>query len=292
MPALDHLLTTLQLRVDVASRAQLHAGWSVGEHELPCNKIYFPYKGAGGYTLDGVRHELAPGQVALLPIHHANACWHDPEQPYEKIWIHFEARVMGLVDLFEVIPCPPPLDCRGDEDLRRMLEAMVAEYRAPTPYQTLALNGLLAQALARILRKAEAQPAARAAGKGAAKAAAPGDVVLRGPGDRIGSVLQHIAANFAKDLTLEDLAEVVHLHPTYFSNTFRKATGMAPMAFVQRFRVERAKGMLASTDLPVMDVAAKVGFADPYHFSRVFKKMTGTSPSAYQDSVRKTTGRA
>ncbi|MBI3827916.1 MAG: helix-turn-helix transcriptional regulator [Planctomycetes bacterium] len=284
MAALDHLLATLQLRVDVAQRASLHAGWTVAEHVLPCNKFYYPFHGAGWYSLDGARYELGPGKVALLPVNHKNACGQDPKNPLDKIWIHFEARVMGLVDLFDVIPCPPPLDAKGDDELRKLLEGIVEEIRNPAPYQPLALNGLLAQALARTLRKAVALPSAKA-GKGAAK-----DVTLRGPGDRIGTVLQHIAVNHAQDLTLEDLAGVVHLHPTYFSNTFRKATGMAPMAFLQRFRVERAKGMLASTDLPVMDVAAKVGFADPYHFSRVFKKTTGASPSAFQESVRRTSG--
>lgn len=278
MPELDHLLTTLQLRVDVASRALLNATWKVDAHILPCNKIYYPFTGCGEYSLDGVTHPLAPGQVCLLPIGHKNACHHDPRRPLDKIWIHFEARVMGLVDLFEVIPCPPPLDAQGDAELRTTLEAIVTEKKLGTPYQTLALNGLLAQALARILRKAVTHPASQ-------------EVVLRGPGDRIGAVLQHIAAHYSQDLTLEDLAAIVHLHPTYFSNTFRKATGVAPMAFLQRFRVERAKGMLASTDLPVMEVANKVGFPDPYHFSRVFKKMTGTAPSAYQDSVRRTSGR-
>ena len=40
MPALDHLLATLQLRVLVANRALLMSGWPVAEHALPCNKIH------------------------------------------------------------------------------------------------------------------------------------------------------------------------------------------------------------------------------------------------------------
>ncbi len=278
MPALEHLLTSLQLRVLVATRAPLPPQWKVDEHVLPCNKIYYVFHGEGGYSIDGARHAMRPGHVALLPARHRNHCWHDPKQPFDKIWIHFDARVLGLVDLFDVLPCPAPMAVPAGAEIRTLLEALVRENasQAPSgPFRPLALNGLLSLALAQILSLAQSIPAQQ-------------EVLLRGPGDRVGVVLQHIAEHFADALTLESLATLVHLHPTYFSNTFRKATGLAPMAFLQRFRIERAKGLLASSDLPVMEVAQRVGFADPYHFSRVFKKLTGTPPTQFQESVRRT----
>ena len=287
MAALDHLLATLQIRVLTANRALLWPAWKVDAHVLPCNKIYFPYRGKGGFAIDDREFEIPLQHAALLPAKHHNRCWHDPRDPFEKIWIHFDARVLGLVDLFDVLPCPPPLPVERDPQLRSLLEALVAEFAAAAPYQGLALSGLLAQALAHLLRLAAAAPP-DPLGRGASAQSPP---VLRGPGDRIGTVLQFIAERFADELALEDLAAVIHLHPTYFSNSFRKATGLAPMAFLQRFRVERAKGLLASSDLPVMEVAARVGFQDPYHFSRVFKKLAGSPPKVFQESVRRTNGR-
>jgi len=283
MPALDELLSTLQLRVLVASRMRLWPDWKVDEHALPCNKIYFPYGGRGAFALDGREHMLRPRHVALLPAKRQNRCWQDPRDPVEKIWVHFDARVLGLVDLFDVLPCPAPFDTQGDPEIQRLLEALVEEAKAPAPYQGLAQTGMLALILARILRLAEKQKVPAAIRHPLVEKEA-----LRGPGDRIGAVLEHIAAHYAKDLSLEDLAKVVHLHPTYFSNHFRKATGVAPMAFLQKFRIERAKGLLSTSDLTVAEAGAKVGFPDPYHFSRVFKKLTGSAPKAFQDSVRRT----
>jgi len=276
MSALDHLLDTLQVRVLVAQRAVLLSGWPVAEHVLPCNKIYFAYKGEGWFTLDERTITVRTGEVNILPVKRRNRCWQNEKNRLEKLWIHFDARVLGLVDLFDVIPAPPSLRVSKDDGIQDLLETLVAEFQNPAAFQSLALNGLLTQALAKILRKAGAD---KVRGKG---------VVVRGPGDRIGSVLQFVAQHYAEELTLDDLAKVVHLHPTYFSNTFRKATGVAPMAFLQQFRVERAKGLLATTDLPVMEVAQRVGFADPYHFSRVFKKFAGSAPSVFQESVRST----
>lgn len=276
MAAFDHLLASMQLRVLAASRAQLWPNWHVNEHPLPCNKIYCILRGRGGYSLDTRKFQLREGDLAVLPAKRRSEAWHDRAHPFEKIWIHFDARVLGLVDLFDVVPGPPPFRVPNGHPIRDWLLEMVAEARRtpPLPYQALALNGRLSMVLAQLLRES----AARVSG---------GGNVLRGPGDRIGMVLQHVAAHYAEPLSLEALAEVVQLHPTYFSNTFRKATGTAPMAFLQRFRVERAKELLASTDLPVMEVAVRVGFQDPYHFSRVFKKLAGVAPKEFHQSVRR-----
>ena len=275
MAAIEHLFTSLQVRVLTAHRSALSPQWHVPEHNLPCNKIYCIFKGNGGYILDGVKHALRPGDVCLQPAKRRCQVWHDPQDCFDKIWIHFDARILGLVDLFDVISCPPPLALGENSPTRSLLEDLVREHQQRSDYGPLAQNGLLLMVLAQILRRsAPVAPEAK-------------EVTLRGPGDRVAKVLQHMAEHFAEPLTLEDLAAVVGLHPTYFSNSFRKATGLAPMTFLQRFRVERAKGMLASTDLAVMEVAPRVGFQDPYHFSRVFKKLTGSSPREFQQSVRR-----
>jgi AraC family transcriptional regulator of arabinose operon len=274
MAAIEHLFTSLQVRVLTAHRSVLGPEWRVDEHQLPCNKIYMVYKGNGGYALEGVRHMLRPGDICFQPAKRRCETWHDPKDCFDKIWIHFDARVLGLVDLFDVIACPPPLRLTEDSSTRVLVEELVREHHRKSEYGPLAQNGLLLQILAQVLRQS-------------AQAVPSEEVTLRGPGDRVGKVLQHLAEHFAEPLTLQDLARLVRLHPTYFSNSFRKATGLAPMTFLQRFRVERAKGILATTDLAVMEVAQRVGFADPYHFSRVFKKLTGSSPREFQQSVRR-----
>ncbi|MCZ7648385.1 MAG: AraC family transcriptional regulator [Planctomycetota bacterium] len=283
MPALDALLGSLQVRVLVAQRVQPGADWHVPELVLPFNKIYFVHAGSGGHLLESGELRFRAGQACLIAARTLQRkVWRD-ETPLDLTYVHFDARVLGLVDLFDVLPCPAPFDLSGDPETQALLAQLAAEYAArsgATPYRALALNGMLNLILARLLRRAAELDAGAPAG----------EVVLRGDGDRVGRVLQFVAERFAEPLTLEDLAGVVHLHPTYFSNTFRKATGQAPMAYLQRFRVERAKGLLATGDLAVSEVAARVGFRDPYHFSRVFKKLVGVSPKAYHESAHRKVG--
>ncbi|HYF49442.1 MAG TPA: AraC family transcriptional regulator [Planctomycetota bacterium] len=302
LPPLDHLLSSLQLRVYVAARARLAREWIVEEHLLPCNKIYYCFDGRANFTIDGVEFTLEAGDVALLPARHLNSCRTDPKDPVEKLWIHFDARVLGQVDLFDLIPCPPPFSISrlsvsgrvakgGGTEVEPLLLRVLREFGPDgekAGFQPLAVNGALQMALAGILRVAQAATFTRpAAAREASRTKGRSDILLRGGDDRVAKIMSYVAQHYSEALTLEDLSARVHLHPTYFSNMFRKAAGIAPMAFLQRFRIERAQALLSSSDLPVNEVAQRVGFTDPYHFSRVFKKVTGSSPSQFQESVRR-----
>jgi AraC family transcriptional regulator len=57
---------------------------------------------------------------------------------------------------------------------------------------------------------------------------------------------------------------------------------LTPHAYVMRQRLLRAQELIASTDLPLIDIAAETGFADQSHFSRRFHQMTGVSPRTYR----------
>jgi transcriptional regulator GlxA family with amidase domain len=67
-----------------------------------------------------------------------------------------------------------------------------------------------------------------------------------------------------------------------FKRRFTLATGLAPIAYVQRLRIEDAKRRLERTDAPVDDVSWRVGYEDPAFFRRLFKRTTGMTPGAYR----------
>ena len=67
-----------------------------------------------------------------------------------------------------------------------------------------------------------------------------------------------------------------------FARRFAAATGMTPIAYVQRLRVEEAKLRLERTDTPVERIAWEVGYEDPAAFRRLFRRITGIAPGAYR----------
>ncbi|MFX3636594.1 MAG: AraC family transcriptional regulator [Candidatus Pristimantibacillus sp.] len=91
-----------------------------------------------------------------------------------------------------------------------------------------------------------------------------------------------IQERFQEDLSLEDVAEHVHLNPYYFSKVFKQQTGETFIDYVTRLRIERAKAFMKDDQLSLKEVCYLVGYKDPNYFSRVFKKVTGVTPSEYR----------
>ena len=75
------------------------------------------------------------------------------------------------------------------------------------------------------------------------------------------------------------------LSPRNFARRFRKATGHAPLAYVQKLRIERAKQMMESTPHAIDEISAEVGYEDASFFRRIFKRTVGLKPADYRRRV-------
>jgi len=102
-------------------------------------------------------------------------------------------------------------------------------------------------------------------------------------GDSIISIVKsHIDQHYREDLSLESLAGMVYLSPSYLSKLFKRKTGKNISAYIQGMRIEAAKALLHTTDLKTYEVAERVGIGDAVYFSRIFKKVTGVKPKDFR----------
>jgi AraC-like DNA-binding protein len=88
--------------------------------------------------------------------------------------------------------------------------------------------------------------------------------------------------NNASTPTLEQLAEVAGLSKYHFLRQFSQVVGMTPGAYLRTLRLCHAARKLRTTDMPILEVALSVGFADHPSFSRAFARYMGMTPSEYQ----------
>jgi len=91
-------------------------------------------------------------------------------------------------------------------------------------------------------------------------------------------VLVYINTHLDRELSLAEIAQVINISPTYFASLFKSTTGISPHQYVIQQRVERAKLMLAKTDLAIADIALQVGFSSQSHLTQQFKQLTGMTP--------------
>ncbi len=98
----------------------------------------------------------------------------------------------------------------------------------------------------------------------------------------IKKAIRYISKNFTSNLTLDDVAEHVHLNPAYFSTLFKQSTGSSFKEYLNMVRIEESKRLLSNTENSIIDISMAVGFMDQSYFSKVFKKYTGLTPKQYR----------
>ena len=111
-----------------------------------------------------------------------------------------------------------------------------------------------------------------------------GDVVgdLRRSGEPLlAEVFDAIDRRHAEPLSLRDVAHEIGMTPGHLTTIVRRRTGRTVQEWIIERRMAEARSLLADTDLPVREVARRVGMSDPGYFSRLFRRTHGTSPRSW-----------
>ena len=100
--------------------------------------------------------------------------------------------------------------------------------------------------------------------------------------EALAEVRELIDKNYAEPLDLDEMARAAHLSRFYFLRAFRRAFHETPHEYVTRKRIERAKALLAESELTVTEICFEVGFESLGSFSNLFHRMVGWSPLIYR----------
>ena len=93
---------------------------------------------------------------------------------------------------------------------------------------------------------------------------------------------EFIEDNLREDLTLDRISEALTMSPGHFAHAFKQTTGLAPHHYVVERRIDRAKGLLRKSELPIAEIAHRVGFRNQSHFSFAFRRATGVTPRQFR----------
>ena len=101
------------------------------------------------------------------------------------------------------------------------------------------------------------------------------------PQYKLQQIIDYIYAHLDRDLSLKELGTVVKMSPHYFSQLFKKTTGITPHQYIIRCRIERAKDLLKQGKSSIAEIAKQVGFVDQSHLYRYFKRLVGITPKTF-----------
>ncbi|SFE95925.1 AraC family transcriptional regulator [Peptostreptococcus sp. D1] len=96
---------------------------------------------------------------------------------------------------------------------------------------------------------------------------------------------EYIYAHFSESLTLETIAQSGNVSKSQASKLFKKYTGLSPISYLNRHRLEISLNLLRSTDHSIADIAQRCGFSDQSYFNRLFLREYGTTPFKYRNGI-------
>lgn len=244
--------------------------YSVSEdHPLHWHNYYemhYVQSGHATQVVNGVAYELKPGSMALLsPVEFH--CFENvsPADPLQIISIRFSDLIL-------------PLNIRGDiynqsrtmvsysEEAASLFRKLHEEFTSDHYGRDTYITAGIMQLCVILLRDFVNQPALN-------------EVTHHTP---IQQALLYVRAHYRSSVTVEDVAKLVHLTPNYFSEYFKKQTGVKFSSYVQKLRLEFAIGLLKMSDVSVKEVAEQSGFNSAAYFSNAFKDAFGVSPEQFR----------
>lgn len=113
------------------------------------------------------------------------------------------------------------------------------------------------------------------------------DIDVRAPAEidkseMIRAALEYITENYSENITIEQLAETVHLSKSYFMSRFRQAAGVSAVEYITQIRIRAACSALLERSDTVSEIGFECGFRNLSNFNRQFKRIMGCTPNEYR----------
>ncbi len=228
---------------------------------------------------DGVTRHIPPSAGSIIVVPAGVSIRARSSGHTDVLHIYLKPAVVARVaaEAFELDPARVsilPLDSVQHPQLRSVMLAVDDELSAMGGGDRLVTESLATVLAVHLLRNACAlrPPARRTDG-----------VLSRA---KLQVVIEYIDEYLDTDLTVAQLAAVVHLSAYHFARQFKAATGVPPHQYVVARRVERAQQLIRHSELPLVDIAASAGFSDQSKLSTHFKRAVGLTPTQFRKSAR------
>ena len=93
--------------------------------------------------------------------------------------------------------------------------------------------------------------------------------------------IRYFENNYMNEIYISDLSKTLGIESSYFSKLFKSKTGTAPIEYLTRVRIDKAKQLLKFPPYSIKSISKAVGFTDPLYFSKKFKQYTGINPTDF-----------
>ncbi len=291
MKTISTLINTVKIRLISANAPRVGSWWNYKNLNSPYSRLYLITSGEAYIEHHGQEYKLTPGTLHLVPIFtfHSIRC----PNKMEHYYLHFVSELANGMDIFRIndfeYNMTAPDNTLGlfqrliDINPNKEMEDFKHKYK--DYYDPIYESKLKFESNENLANLVESEgimkllitPILRTQMKCVTK--------MEKYDDNFMKVFEHIITNIDRRLTLDELAKLVYLNPTYFSNRFEKMIGLRPTKYITRCRIEKAQVLMMDFSKSLSDIAYATGFNDLPHFSKTFTSSIGMCPAAYRKEL-------
>ena len=206
-------------------------------------------------------YSAGAGQVLFFDCQNPHHYYADGD--LEFYYVHFDGPMAHEICAYINETHGVLIDSQNNAKIARLMQEMVEFYEAGNTESILASSNRIYHLLS-LLENPVSSPR------------------LRKNDDSLTRTIAYIRDHIGEKLTLHQLAEIAGLSDYYFSHLFKEMTGFSPTNFVIHSRIDHAKKLLVSTDLPIAEIAAQVGYPNSSNLITLFTQRVGCSPSQFR----------
>jgi len=263
-------LSNTQVNVRLAGYNNVGTNWRDLDYTPDYNKFYYICSGEGWLRIGDKEYYPKPGQLFFMPAGIQQSYSVISKNTFTKYWCHFTAKI-GDQSIFDILKVPYFIDVPDREKLESIFRDLLDSYTSEAFHSSLLLNASILRLISYYLDNTVLE-----------------DVKISQSNtvEKLSQIIDYIEQNLTGNITVKELAVIAHLQPNYFIRLFKKHMGTSPIQYINRKRIEKAKRLLAATDLTLTEICAEIGTGDIYYLSKLFKEHTGFSPTAYRQMIK------
>lgn len=274
-PAKDNILANIPPKLNYLAKHELNGDWVVPRQKTDHYTISYIQEGKALITIGKEKFKAKKGCIFIYKPHQVYSGESVKNYHYQTISIqvdfadedfHHKAEKTGWKDINYF---PPEENWK----MRKILDVLVKEAEKKDKNPVLIKNYLI-ELFSVIDEHIESK-------------LKTGKISKKGGGyiaETCQKAKAYIENNYGKKLQLKDIAKEVNMSSFRFAHIFKEYSGISPIDYVIKTRIDNAKRLLKTTDKTVTEIANEVGYSDQNYFARTFKKLEKTTPSTYKTS--------
>ena len=228
--------------------------------------IEYVYSGTGTLQVEQNEYHPSEGDIYILTEKSKHAYYPDKNNPWTKIYINL--RGTAVASIVQAFGLHKKVVYKNCQELKFIFEEIFEVVKKDIPVeQVMEQCGMLVMKLLIRLCQHESREQ---------------DVP-----DEVQTVKRFIDNNYRKNLTMDEIAAVVYRSNDYVKKLFKQFYGVTPYAYYLDVKITHAKYLLQRTNLPIKQIADRLGYRSDRYFSKRFREITGVTATQFRKEEKK-----